>query len=59
MLVEYRQEFWDGRYRQRNCIWSGKQNRHLVAETEDLRLGKMLDVKESAGMKICRDCVEV
>ncbi|MFC3300172.1 class I SAM-dependent methyltransferase [Arthrobacter agilis] len=44
MLVEYTQEFWDDRYRQRNRIWSGKPNRHLVAETARLPPGRALDV---------------
>jgi SAM-dependent methyltransferase len=44
VLVEYTQEFWDDRYRQRNRIWSGRPNRHLVAEVGDLPPGKALDV---------------
>jgi SAM-dependent methyltransferase len=44
MHVEYTQEFWDDRYRQRTRIWSGKPNRHLVAEVEHLSPGRALDV---------------
>lgn len=44
MLVEYTQEFWDQRYRQRDRIWSGKPNRHLVAEVDGLQPGSALDV---------------
>ncbi len=42
--VEYTQEFWDDRYRQRPRIWSGRPNRQLVAVAEDLPPGKALDV---------------
>ena len=44
MRVEFTQEFWDNRYRQRDRIWSGKPNRHLVTEAEGLPAGKALDV---------------
>jgi SAM-dependent methyltransferase len=42
--VEYTQEFWDDRYRQRPRIWSGRPNRQLVAVAEHLPPGKALDV---------------
>lgn len=44
MLVEYKQDFWDDRYRQRTRIWSGDPNRQLVAVAADLPPGKALDV---------------
>ncbi|TKV29419.1 class I SAM-dependent methyltransferase [Arthrobacter sp. NamB2] len=44
MQVEYTQEFWDERYRQRPRIWSGKPNRQLVAGVADLPPGRALDV---------------
>ncbi|WP_104118758.1 bifunctional 2-polyprenyl-6-hydroxyphenol methylase/3-demethylubiquinol 3-O-methyltransferase UbiG [Arthrobacter sp. B1805] len=44
MQVEYTQEFWDERYRQRPRIWSGKPNRQLVAGVADLLPGRALDV---------------
>ena len=44
MLVEYTQEFWDDRYRQRAHIWSGNPNRQLVAVAEALPAGRALDV---------------
>ncbi|MHA7281332.1 class I SAM-dependent methyltransferase [Arthrobacter sp. TMS2-4] len=44
MLVEYTQEFWDDRYRQRTRIWSGKPNRQFVAVAEALPPGRALDV---------------
>lgn len=44
MLVEYTQEFWDDRYRQRPRIWSGNPNRQLVALVEDLPPARALDV---------------
>ncbi|MFJ6001123.1 class I SAM-dependent methyltransferase [Arthrobacter sp. NPDC092385] len=44
MRVEYTQEFWDDRYRQRTRIWSGNPNRQLVAVAGDLAPGRALDV---------------
>ncbi|MHA7217494.1 class I SAM-dependent methyltransferase [Arthrobacter sp. MDT1-48-3] len=44
MQVEYTQEFWDDRYRQRPRIWSGRPNRQLVSVVEDLPAGRALDV---------------
>ena len=44
MLVEYTQEFWDDRYRERSRIWSGNPNRQLVAIAGDLPPGRALDV---------------
>ncbi|WP_258062476.1 bifunctional 2-polyprenyl-6-hydroxyphenol methylase/3-demethylubiquinol 3-O-methyltransferase UbiG [Arthrobacter sp. B0490] len=44
MLVEYTQEFWDDRYRQRARIWSGSPNRQLVDVAEALPPGRALDV---------------
>ena len=44
MLVEYTQEYWDDRYRQRARIWSGRPNRQLVPAVEDLPPGRALDV---------------
>lgn len=44
MLVEYTQEFWDDRYRQRPRIWSGRPNRQLVDVAEALPPGRALDV---------------
>ena len=44
MLVEYTQEFWDDRYRERARIWSGNPNRQLVAIAGDLPPGRALDV---------------
>jgi SAM-dependent methyltransferase len=44
VLVEYTQEFWDDRYRQRPRIWSGLPNRQLVSVAETLPPGRALDV---------------
>ncbi|WP_375490097.1 class I SAM-dependent methyltransferase [uncultured Jatrophihabitans sp.] len=44
MSVGYDQAFWDERYRQHAHIWSGNPNPHLVAQAEDLRPGRALDV---------------
>jgi SAM-dependent methyltransferase len=44
VLVEYTQEFWDDRYRQRPRIWSGRPNRQLVDVAEVLPPGRALDV---------------
>ncbi len=44
MLVEYTQEFWDDRYRQRPRIWSGNPNRQLVSVAEALPPDRALDV---------------
>ena len=44
MLVEFTQEFWDHRYRERARIWSGNPNRQLVAIAGDLPPGRALDV---------------
>lgn len=44
MRVEYTQEFWDDRYRQRPRIWSGEPNRQLVPVAGDLPPGRALDV---------------
>lgn len=44
MRVEFTQEFWDDRYRQRPRIWSGKPNRQLLAAVQDLPPGAALDV---------------
>jgi cyclopropane fatty-acyl-phospholipid synthase-like methyltransferase len=38
------EEFWDGRYREKPQIWSGKANRYLVAEAEGLIPGRALDL---------------
>ncbi|GAA4532123.1 class I SAM-dependent methyltransferase [Amycolatopsis samaneae] len=37
-------EFWDGRYRERESLWSGAPNGTLVAEAGDLPPGQALDV---------------
>jgi SAM-dependent methyltransferase len=42
--VEYTQEFWDDRYRQRTRIWSGNPNRQLVAIAGGLPAGRALDI---------------
>jgi SAM-dependent methyltransferase len=44
MPVEHTQDYWDELYRQQSQIWSGRPNGHLVAETENLRPGRALDV---------------
>ncbi|MBC9715094.1 class I SAM-dependent methyltransferase [Streptomyces sp. TRM66268-LWL] len=38
------QEFWDGRYRQSERLFSGRPNAELVAETQDLSPGHALDL---------------
>jgi SAM-dependent methyltransferase len=43
------QAFWDERYRSQTSLWSGKPNRHLIAETEDLTPGRALDVGAGEG----------
>jgi SAM-dependent methyltransferase len=37
-------EFWDARYAERDAIWSGRPNGHLVAVASDLRRGVALDL---------------
>lgn len=38
------EEFWDQRYAENELLWSGRPNATLVAETQDLRPGRALDV---------------
>lgn len=38
------ERFWDARYRERDRIWSGEPNRHLVAEAAELTPGHALDL---------------
>ena len=37
-------EFWDARYAERDAIWSGRPNGHLVAVASGLRPGDALDL---------------
>jgi SAM-dependent methyltransferase len=46
---EMGEEFWNERYRSGGRIWSGRPNRHLVAETEGLGPGRALDVGSGEG----------
>ena len=43
------QEFWDGRYREREALWSGAPNRVLVDEAGPLPPGRALDVGAGEG----------
>lgn len=43
------EEFWNERYRSNERIWSGRPNRHLVAEAEGLEPGRALDVGSGEG----------
>jgi len=36
--------YWDGRYRSRDALWSGRPNPNLVAEATGLPPGRALDV---------------
>lgn len=38
------EEFWDGRYRENDRIWSGEANVALVREAADLAPGRALDL---------------
>ncbi|MFI6938735.1 class I SAM-dependent methyltransferase [Streptomyces sp. NPDC050418] len=38
------QEFWDGRYRQHQKLFSGRPNLELIEESEDLTPGRALDL---------------
>lgn len=42
-------EFWDGRYGERERIWSGKPNARLVSEASDLPPGRALDLGSGEG----------
>jgi SAM-dependent methyltransferase len=44
MPVEHTQDYWDELYGHRTQIWSGRPNGQLVAEAQDLRPGRALDV---------------
>ncbi|HUQ63337.1 MAG TPA: class I SAM-dependent methyltransferase [Acidimicrobiales bacterium] len=44
MPEQFDEAFWDERYGSREALWSGKPNRHLVNETNDLAPGTALDV---------------
>jgi SAM-dependent methyltransferase len=46
---QFDQAFWDERYLSHTTLWSGKPNRHLVAETEQLKPGTALDVGAGEG----------
>ncbi|MFB4273225.1 FAD-dependent oxidoreductase [Nonomuraea sp. GTA35] len=43
------EEFWDGRYRQSEKIWSGEPNAALVREVSDLPPGTALDLGSGEG----------
>lgn len=49
VVEEFGEEFWNDRYRSGDRIWSGRPNRHLVAETEGLPPGRALDVGSGEG----------
>ena len=38
------QEFWDARYAEKECVWSGEPNAVLVEETSELEPGTALDL---------------
>jgi SAM-dependent methyltransferase len=46
---QFKQEFWDDRYRSHPHLWSGNPNLHLVAEAEGLAPGKALDAGAGEG----------
>lgn len=49
MADQFGEAFWDERYRTRTALWSGKPNRHLVAEAAELTPGTALDVGSGEG----------
>lgn len=46
---EWGEEYWNEKYRSGDRIWSGRPNRHLVAEVEGLAPGRALDVGAGEG----------
>jgi SAM-dependent methyltransferase len=46
---EMGEDFWNERYRSQERIWSGRPNRHLVAEAAGLEPGRALDVGSGEG----------
>ena len=42
-------QYWDKRYAARKLVWTADANRFLVAETEDLRAGRALDLASGEG----------
>lgn len=46
---QFKQEFWDDRYRSHRHLWSGSPNPHLVAEAEGLTPGNALDAGAGEG----------
>ncbi|GHC96298.1 hypothetical protein GCM10007079_48780 [Nocardiopsis terrae] len=46
---EMGEDFWNERYRSGERIWSGRPNRHLVAEAGGLSPGRALDVGSGEG----------
>ncbi|WP_190394502.1 SAM-dependent methyltransferase [Nocardiopsis deserti] len=46
---EMGEDFWNERYRSQEKVWSGRPNRHLVAEAADLGPGRALDVGSGEG----------
>ncbi|HEX3461644.1 MAG TPA: class I SAM-dependent methyltransferase [Acidimicrobiales bacterium] len=49
MSEQFKQEFWDDRYRSHPHLWSGNPNPHLVTEAEGLAPGKALDAGAGEG----------
>ena len=48
-VEEFGEEFWNERYRSGERVWSGRPNRHLVAEAGGLPPGRALDVGSGEG----------
>ncbi|HEX3840974.1 MAG TPA: class I SAM-dependent methyltransferase [Acidimicrobiales bacterium] len=49
MSEQFKQEFWNDRYRSHPHLWSGSPNLHLVAEAEGLTPGRALDAGAGEG----------
>ena len=49
MTEQFDEAFWNDRYRSAHALWSGKPNRHLVAEAGGLPPGTALDAGAGEG----------
>ncbi len=48
-IEQFGATFWDARYSSAHALWSGKPNRHLVAEADGLAPGTALDAGAGEG----------
>jgi SAM-dependent methyltransferase len=46
-------DYWDGRYRSRPVVWSGRPNPHLIAEASGLVPGTAADIGAGEGADAC------